>query len=71
MGEALFQLLAVDNIHDRPLATAAVWAFNEWLSSYGNARVKDKSVKEALLWALGRVLGIELAVGAVGMVRSD
>ncbi|MBX3083679.1 MAG: hypothetical protein KF716_18745 [Anaerolineae bacterium] len=61
-GEALFQLLitAVDHIHDRPLATASVWAFNEWLSSYGKARIKDEVVKEALLWALGRVLGIEM-----------
>lgn len=61
-GEALYQLLisAADNAYNRPLLTATVWAFNEWLTGYSTVRVKDKAVKEALMWALGRVLGAEM-----------
>jgi hypothetical protein len=58
-GEALYQLLisAADNAYNRPLLASTVWAFNEWLTGYSTVRVKDKAVKEALMWALGRVLG--------------
>lgn len=61
-GEALYQLLtaAVDNAHNRPLLAATVWAFNEWLTGYSTVRVKDNALKEALMWALGRVLGAEM-----------
>ena len=61
-GEALYQLLtsAVDNARSRPLLAATVCAFNEWLTGYSTVCVKDKAVKEALMWALGRVLGAEM-----------